>query len=390
MLWANQKKTCVKENEDLRPIENLPTRAGETKARGWNGEWIDVIVNDPEAIWPVQAPAATRVTAAISNEPISIHELHLLGNIVISIISNIQRSTSDIQVGVCVCCTCVSLDISSGRPSFVGSVHYSSEAVAFQCAGPGKFFFGLRAGCSFKDKLSSYPCWHGRSQHLTKKSSRFVPLRFLFSWVHGQKGALFLEKKLNAFLWCWLPKDVFVLFGHSDNNKVGFPKMREGACDPPPFIPWQQDPIYVVVGLVQSPNKGRTETEMSWGGGFLENFSWIIWLSKFLLVCITREGSLTRYIVLELELPFPDAGMWSAGRCLGPSPRRLRPFTAFFFFLLSGLLKIASTPLLCTCVHVLSANNHKITQVKKDEKWASCHEIPTDFVVSVGAFGGGK
>ena len=102
MLWANQKKTCVKENEDLRPIENLPTRAGETKARGWNGEWIDVIVNDPEAIWPVQAPAATRVTAAISNEPISIHELHLLGNIVISIISNIQRSTSDIQVGVCV------------------------------------------------------------------------------------------------------------------------------------------------------------------------------------------------------------------------------------------------------------------------------------------------
>jgi len=107
------------------------------KARGWNGEWIDVIVNDPGAIWPVPAPAATRVTAAISNsEPISIHELHLLGNIVISIISNIRRSTSDIQVGVC--CTCVSLDISSGRPSFVGSVHYS-KPLRFSVQGPGKF-----------------------------------------------------------------------------------------------------------------------------------------------------------------------------------------------------------------------------------------------------------
>jgi hypothetical protein len=45
--------------------------------------------------------------------------------------------------------------------------------------------------------------------------------------------------------------------------RLAFPKWGKEHADPPPFISWQQDPIYVVVGLLQSPNWGRTETEMS-------------------------------------------------------------------------------------------------------------------------------
>ena len=114
--------------------------------------------------------------------------------------------------------------------------------------------------------------------------------------------------------------------------RLAFPNWGKEHATPRHLFLGSRTRFMLLSVFYRSPNKGRTETEDELRGRIPREFFMNYFTYQVFLVCITREGSLTRYIVLELELPFPDAGMWSAGRWLGPSPRRLRPFTAFFFF----------------------------------------------------------